>query len=76
MEIPKRIIHIIERRMKAAYTFSEMDMELGEWLTKKGIEVEPCDVFGGVEAIVNPSDSAERIIEAIKAHNPKNEDKG
>lgn len=68
MQIPKYIEKALEQRVKAAEKFNETDYLISTWLDEKGIDVEIFDTHGGVEAIVNPDESAERIREAILNH--------
>lgn len=68
MEIPKYILKALERRQKAAYIFNEADLLITEFINKHNIEAESYDYCGGVEAIVNPDNSASRIREAIYNH--------
>ena len=66
MELPKTIDGLIERRKRLAFQLSEVCYELDDWLDKNEIETEPFDTHGGVEIFENPTDSANRIREAIK----------
>lgn len=68
MKIPKYIEKALNDRVKAANKWSEADLIIGRFLVKKGLDdkADTCDFFGGVEAIVNPEESAERIREVIK----------
>ena len=66
MEIPKYIDNIIEQRAKSAEKFNHYDFELSEWLDKNNVVTESFDTRGGVEAIVNPYASADRIRQAIR----------
>ena len=68
MRIPKHIEQALNRRMKSAYVFNETDYIISTYLDKMGIETETYDTHGGVEAIVNPYESAERIRKAILNH--------
>ena len=65
MKIPKYIKKALDDRVKAADKFNDSDNTLSEYITKYNIEVEMYDYAGGVEAIVNPDASAERIRKAI-----------
>lgn len=65
MLVPNYIKQLLTRRERAAMIFNECDYKISEWCTKHQIELEECDCFGGVESIVHPSDSKERILEAI-----------
>lgn len=66
MKIPKRIEKLIEQRAKVAEKFNHYDYELSIWLDKNNVETEDYDTHGGVESIVNPWASADRIKEAIE----------
>ena len=63
MKIPKKIEKIIECRAKLAEKLNNKDIELTEWLEKKGLidKVEEYDIMTGCEMYVNPHDSADRI---------------
>ena len=65
MQIPAYIETIIERRKNAAYKFNYYDHLLSTWLDKRKVKTESFDTYGGVESIVNPGASAQRIREAI-----------
>lgn len=67
MRIPKKIEKIIECRARLAERLNDKDMELTEWLEKKGLidKVEDYDIMSGCEMYVNPYASANRIREAI-----------
>ena len=67
MKIPKYIDEALRKRSDAAYRFLKYDFIVSEWICNNGLEeyIEPEDFYGGVEAIVNPDDSADRIREAI-----------
>lgn len=65
MEIPKYIDRLINTRASLASQFNDTDCKLSKWLDKNGIEAESCDYHGGVEALVNPWDSAKRVRQAI-----------
>ncbi len=66
MKIPKYIDKLINTRANLASQFCDADHRLSKWLIKNGIEVDSCDFQGGVESLVNPWDSAERVRQAIK----------
>lgn len=66
VKVPKKIIDELERRTKAAYAWNDADYNISKWLDDHEIEVDTCDYHGGVEGIVNPRESAKRIIEAIE----------
>ena len=65
MKIPKYISEIIEKRAETAERYNHYDYQLSKWLDKKGIITESCDTHGGVESIVNPWSSADRVRDAI-----------
>lgn len=66
MKIPKYIDELLESRAKAAERFNHYDFILSEWLDKNEIDVESCDSHGGVESLVNPWASAQRVRRAIE----------
>lgn len=66
MKCPQYIKDMLTRRAKHAAEFTELDIAIGEWLDKHGIEVEEYDICGGCESYVNPYASSRRIIEAIE----------
>lgn len=66
MKIPKYIQVLIDQRERYAIKYVETDYQLSEWLDKHNIMVMDYDIYGGCESIVNPTDSANRIKEAIK----------
>ena len=66
MKVPKYVQQMIDRRQRAAEQFNHYDYELSTWLERHGVITEECDVFGGVESIVNAGASADRIRKAIK----------
>lgn len=43
----------------------EADYVVSDWLEKHGIEIDNSDYWSGAEALCNPWDSVERIVEAI-----------
>lgn len=65
MQIPKKILSLIEKRAKLASKLWDVNCELDEWLDKHQIDVESEDYRGGVEIFENPYESAERVLEAI-----------
>lgn len=67
MNIPKYIEKALNDRVKAAYKFIEADNIISEYLEKHNFDedVDTSDFRGGVEALVNPDASAERIRQAI-----------
>lgn len=67
MEIPKNIEKLINDRMKAAEKFNKTDGLLTFWICKNGLadDIESYDFSGGVDSIVHPRESAERIRQAI-----------
>jgi len=65
MQIPKKVLSLIEKRAKLASKLQEVNFELDEWLDKHQIDVESEDYRGGVELFEDPYGSAERVLEAI-----------
>ena len=67
MKIPKYIDEALRMRTKAAKQFSRYDYIVSDWLSKNGFDndIDSSDFHGGVEAIINPQDSEDRIREAI-----------
>lgn len=65
MKIPKYIEKALADRAKAAYKFNSADHIITQYIEKHDIDVEQYDYCGGVEAIVNPDASADRIRIAI-----------
>ena len=61
MQIPKYIEKALECRINAAEKFNDADIVISDFIEKHNIEVETYDYHGGVDSIVNPDDSAERI---------------
>lgn len=70
MKLPKRIDKLIDRRTRLAEDLNSVDLELTEWLEKKGIieDIEEFDYMGGCEMYVNPCASADRIKQKILSH--------
>lgn len=66
MRIPKYIEKLINTRANLASQFNNADYRLSKWLDKNGIKADNCDFHGGVEALVNPWASADRIKQAIE----------
>lgn len=54
-------------RSKAVCQFSKYDYIVSNWLCKNSFDdsIDSSDFHGGVEAIMNPQDSEDRIREAI-----------
>lgn len=69
MEIPKNIEKLINDRVKAVEKFDKADGLLTYWICKNGLadDIDSYDFAGGVESIVHPRESAERIRQAILA---------
>ena len=67
MKIPKYIDEALKKRTKAAMAFNEHDWIISDWLDKNGIsdDLDFEDFHGGVESVVNPRESENRIREAI-----------
>ena len=68
MKIPKYVDLMLKERVRAAVAWNEADFAVSCWCDSHGIELDTCDCHGGVEGIVNPEESADRIREAIKMH--------
>lgn len=66
MKVPKYITTALQRRVRAAHNFDAADAVIRDFIYKKGIDVDPCDVGSGAEAYAHPRASAERIIQAIE----------
>lgn len=66
MKMPKYIEKSLDKRAYYAYKFNEVDYMVSEWLTAHNVPVEDYDCYGGCESIVNPTESINRIKEAIK----------
>ncbi|MBR1442541.1 MAG: hypothetical protein IJ583_03290 [Firmicutes bacterium] len=66
MKCPQQIRNAINRRVRSAMAWNESDIIISVWCKDNGIELDSADCFGGVEGIINPKDSAERILKAIK----------
>lgn len=73
MKIPKYIEKLIYRRERLAVELNSADLALSAWLEKNNIKVEEYDIRGGVEMIVNPYSSAQRIMKAIRRAGGRNE---
>ena len=67
MKIPKFIEKALNDRVSAATKFNNADLIISEWCDKNGIYLESHDCYGGVESLVNPYESAERISQAIRS---------
>lgn len=65
MKIPKYIETALRRRVRASINFSLADRTLTDFIEKYNIKVDSEDYCGGVEAYINPTESAERIRQAI-----------
>ena len=65
MKCPKFIRHALRCKINAANRWREYDLIVSRWCKENGIILENEDCFGGIEGIVNPEESAERILEAI-----------
>ena len=66
MKVPAHIKASITARRNAAHVFLNTDREISDWLKKKGISVDDCDINLGNESLFSPDESAERILEAIR----------
>lgn len=65
MKIPKYVETALQRRVRAAINFSLADAVLTDYIEKNNIVVGYDDYCGGLEAYMNPRESAERIRLAI-----------
>ena len=67
MKIPKYIENALNKRQKAAYDWNDADFVISRFIHENGLEdeIDTADFNGGVEAIVNPAESNERIRQAI-----------
>lgn len=65
MKIPKYIDEMLERKARAAEKYNELEYNIDTWLRKNDIEIESYDDSGGVEGIVNPRESIDRIRQCI-----------
>ena len=67
MNIPKYIDEALKKRTRAAMMFLSNDLIVSNWIEKHGLagDIDTCDFFGGVEALVNPYESEQRIRSAI-----------
>ena len=68
MKVPKYIQDALKRRARAAVAWSTADRIITDFIDKHEIDVPPEDYCGGVEAIVNPWDSALSVLQAIENH--------
>ena len=66
MKINGYVEKLIERRERLAKQLQVACNNLDYYLDRNGIETESYDTHGGVEIYVNPTESAERIREAIR----------
>lgn len=66
MEVPKYIENALKKRAQAAFMYLENDFIIFQWCEKNDVPVEECDILTGCESIVNPADSAMRILNAIR----------
>ena len=67
MKIPKYIDNALRMRTKAAQRFLDYDFMVSRWILDHKLDeyLETEDFCGGVESIMNPQDSEDRIREAI-----------
>ena len=67
MKIPKYIDNALRMRTRAAKQFSRYDYIVSDWLSKNGFDedIDSSDFHYGVESLINPQDSEDRIREAI-----------
>jgi hypothetical protein len=68
MKCPEYVKNALLQRAKAAEKFIKCDTVVVEWLEKNNMVdvVEDYDILTGCESLVNPTDSAKRILEAIE----------
>lgn len=71
MKIPAYIQNALNDRIKSAEKFISADFIVSQFIDKYDIDVSSEDYYGGCESIVNPYDSAVRILDAIKNHKEK-----
>ena len=71
MRIPKYVEEAINRRTRAAIAWINADTLISNFIHKNGLEdvIDTADYAGGVEGIMNPEESGERIKQAIYCHN-------
>lgn len=67
MKIPNEIENALKRRTAAAIEWIEADYIVSQFIDENDIDCEDYDYHGGVDAIVNPAASANRIRKAIAA---------
>ncbi|MBQ8218535.1 MAG: hypothetical protein IJZ79_02185 [Bacilli bacterium] len=65
MNVPKYIENALEMRAKHAEQFNHYDFIISNWIEKHDVITESCDTRGGVESIVNPYASSNRVLQAI-----------
>lgn len=66
MKCPEYIKEAIRKREKYAYLFMDYDYTVSHWCDTHGVILETYDSHGGCESLVNPSDSADRVLRAIE----------
>ena len=68
MRCPNYIRKALIKRAKCAATFTDLDLEISEWLEKNDLLnlIEDYDIHGGCESYVNPYDSSFRILKVIE----------
>lgn len=66
MKVLKYVEDIILSRCKAAERYIVYCDELAKFLRKHDIEIMDYDDTSGCESLINPRDSANRILEAIR----------
>ena len=73
MEVPKHIEAALRRRGRAAFNFWSADNILSEYINKNELPVDPECYGGGMKALMQPRESAEKIRLAIleKENNKK-----
>lgn len=68
MKIPKYIDEALKKRSKAAVMFNKYDFIISTFIDKNNIDVDMADYHGGVESIINPTESEMAIREAVCEH--------
>lgn len=66
MEISKSIEYALKQRCKLAIRLIDYCAIIDKFIDENNIDCDSEDYHGGVEIYVNPIDSYERILEAIK----------
>ena len=66
MKIPKYIEYALEMRCKLARRLDDYCRIIDDFIDKNNIEVEFEDYHGGVELYVNPEESYDKVVKAIR----------